>query len=149
MKFSPFIRRAAVAAVVTMSVAAGLPAQDAAKDVRKLEEQWATLVIKKDGAGLGKLVTDDYLGGGADGKFYDKANLIKETNADPTPYVSYTYSNVKIRTHGNTVIMSAISNVTTKGEKGNVVTRYAWTDVWIKQADGRWLCAGGHASPAP
>jgi ketosteroid isomerase-like protein len=146
MLVTTFIRRALAVGCVSMSVAALLPAQDAAKDVTKLEEQWITYSLKKDGAGLGKMLADNYLGITSEGKLVDKAWTVKDMSTDTTHYVSMTYSDLKANVHGNTVVIRGITNITTKGAKADVKLRNAWTDTWVKQADGKWLCVASQGT---
>ena len=146
MSYTAFIRRAVAVGFVSMSVAALLPAQDAAKDVTKLEEQWIAFSLKKDGAGLGKMLADDFMGITSEGKLVDKAWSVKDVATDTTHYVAMTYSDLKAHVYGNTVVIRGITNVTLKGAKGDVKRRNAWTDTWVKQADGKWLCVASQSS---
>jgi uncharacterized protein (TIGR02246 family) len=147
MSFTTVIRRAVAGGFVSMSVAALLPAQDAAKDVRKLEDQWITIAMKRDGAALGKMLADDMLVID-DGKPSSKASVVDGVTNEKRNLVSFSYSGVNTRVYGNTVVINGVTNITTKETKGNVTTRWSWTDTWVKQNDGRWLCVASHGSPA-
>ena len=141
------VRRLAAVAVAVMSFAAVLPAQDVvAKELMKLEDQWGVASIKRDGATVAKMISDDFLSFTYKGVVNTKASLIKGINADTAQYVSGANGSYQVKVHGNTAIIIGVWTATTKGAKGNETHSYAWTDTWMKQADGKWLCIASQST---
>jgi ketosteroid isomerase-like protein len=140
-------RRLAVVAFLAVSAAAQLPAQDAvAKELMKLEDQWGAASIKRDGASVGRMLSDNFLSFTDKGEVNTKAKLIASINADTTQYVSGANSAYQVKVHGNTAVIIGVWTATTKTAKGNLKRAWAWTDTWMKQADGRWLCIASQSS---
>ncbi len=141
------VRHAVAIGFAMASLAASLPAQDAAsKDLMKLEDQWATAIIKKDGAAVGKLLSDDFLSLTEKGVPTSKAKMVKDVSSDSSTFVSGANSGYQTKIHGSTAIITGVFQITKKGAKTNVIERYAWTDTWMKQPDGHWLCVASQAT---
>ena len=143
------IGRTALAAVV---IAAALPltavrAQDAvARELMRLEDTWGATEMKRDGATVGKLLMDDFTFTAPDGSIFNKAQLIADISGSKTKYVSGANSDYKVRVHGNTAVITGLWTATVKTAKGTEVRRYRWTDTWLKQPDGKWLCLAGQSA---
>jgi ketosteroid isomerase-like protein len=131
-----------------MSFATVLPGQDAvAKELFKLEDQWGAAQMKRDGATVASLLSDNYLGITSKGEYWTKAQYVKSITDDSTKYVSGANSKLKIQTHGNTVVLVGIWTQVTKSAKGNVTEAVAYTDIWMKQSDGKWQCVSAASRP--
>lgn len=142
-----FAVRAVSVAFAALSLATALPAQDAvAKEIMKLEDQWAIASITKGGATIGKMLAEDFTFVSPTGVLTGKAQAIAEANKDTTHYSAGANSDYKVRIYGNTVVITGVFRVTKQSGKKNVKESYRWTDTWIKQADGRWLCVATQSS---
>jgi ketosteroid isomerase-like protein len=140
-------RRITTIALLAVTTAVGLPAQDAvAKELMKLEDQWGAASIKRDGASVGRMLSDHFLSFTAKGVVSTKATLVASINSDTAQYVSGANSGYQVKVHGNTAVIIGVWTVTTKTAKGNSTQAHAWTDTWMKQADGRWLCIASQAT---
>lgn len=140
-------RRIATVALLAVSTAVGLPAQDAvAKELMKLEDQWGAASLKRDGASVGRMLSDNFLSFTDKGVVNTKAKLVASINSDTAQYVSGANSAYQVKVHGNTAVIIGVWTATTKTAKGNSTHAYAWTDTWMKQADGRWLCIASQAT---
>lgn len=140
-------RRITTVALLAVSTAVGLPAQDAvAKELMKLEDQWGAASLKRDGATVGRMLSEDFLSFSGKGVVNTKATLVASINSDTTQYVSGANSAYQVKVHGNTAVIIGVWTATTKTAKGNSTHAYAWTDTWMKQADGRWLCIASQAT---
>jgi ketosteroid isomerase-like protein len=144
----PSIQRLVAVAVAAMSLATVLPAQDAvAKELMRLEDQWGAAQLKRDGATVAPMLSDNYLGITRKGEYWSKAQVLKSITDDTTSYVSGANSKMKVQAHGNTVVLVGVWTQVKKTAKGNVTEAVAYTDVWIKQADGKWQCASSASQP--
>ena len=142
--------------VVLLGVLAGtaLPAQPRAQDavtkeLLRLEDAWGKAEIAKDGDALGQLLAEDYVGIGPDGGTANKADYVASIKANEDTYVSGEDTDRMVRVYGNTAVDTGLWTETLKKGDGTVTSRYRWTSVWIKQADGRWLCVTMQAVRVP
>ena len=125
-----------------------LIAQDAAivKELSRLEDAWAAAIMKKDGAAVGRLLAPRFLSMSDDGRVMDKATLIQEVNADKETYVSASNAGYKVQVFGDTAIIVGTFTAVVKTADGTEPRRWAWTDTWMKQADGQWLCIASQSA---
>jgi ketosteroid isomerase-like protein len=121
--------------------------QDAvAKELSRLEDAWAAAIMKKDGAAVGRLVSPEYLGMADDGRTMDRATLIQEVNANTETYVSTSNSGYKVQVFGDTAVIVGTFTAVVKLAAGTETQHWVWTDTWMKQPDGQWLCIAGQSS---
>src|SRR5262245_44964119 len=125
-----------------------LVAQDAAvlKELSRHEDAWAAAVLKKDGAAVGRLLAPGFLSMNAEGRVMDRPSMIQEVNADTETYVSASNSGYKAQVFGNTAIIVGTFTAVVKTAAGTETHRYAWTDTWMKQTDGQWLCIASQSA---
>jgi ketosteroid isomerase-like protein len=125
-----------------------LMAQDAAivKELSRLEDAWAAASMKKDGAAVGRMLAPGFLSMSDDGRVMDKAAMVQEINADNETYVSTSNSGYKVQVFGSTAIIVGTFTAAVKTASGTETRRWAWTDTWMKQADGQWLCIASQSA---
>ena len=128
--------------------AAPLLAQEAdAATVRKLEEKWADSYKHRQIDILSSLLAEDFIITVEDGSTYSKAGYISHS-ADPSTRVQVSeFSDMKVRTHGNTAIV--IGAYHERGESGGKAYDYRdrFTDVWMK-VGGKWqVVASQYSTP--
>jgi ketosteroid isomerase-like protein len=132
-------------AVLGFVVVTGCPpllhAQDAVtQELLRLEDAWGKAELAKDADALGRLLAEDFLATGADGTVKDKLHYLDEIRSNPGEYVSGQDSDLKVRIYGNTAVDTGLWTETVTVGSGMQTERYRWTSVWIRQADGKWLC---------
>jgi len=125
-----------------------LRAQDAAvlKELSRLEDVWATAIMKKDGAAVGRLLSPRFLSMSDDGRVLDQAMMIQDVNADKETYTSTGNTGYKVQVFGDTAIIVGVFAAVVKTAAGSETRRWAWTDTWMKQADGQWLCIASQSA---
>jgi TonB family protein len=134
-----------LASMLFVLPAVGVLAQDAvSKELMRLEDLWAAASVKKDGATVGKLLSGQFLGFDREGKLLDKAAVITGVNEDKEQYLSSSNSNYKVQSFGDTAVIVGVWTAVVKTATGSETRRHAWTDTWMKQADGQWLCIASH-----
>jgi TonB family protein len=122
-------------------------AQDAlSKELMRLEDLWAAAAMKKDGAAVGKLLSDQFLSFDREGKLMDKAGVIKGVSEDKEQYLSGSNSNYKVQSFGDTAVIVGVWTAVVQTATGSETRRNAWTDTWMKQADGQWLCIASQST---
>ncbi len=124
-----------------------LPAQDAvANQLMRFEDQWGAASLKRDGATIGRMLADDFTFIRPDGSSADKAKTVADVNGDTGQYVSGKNTDYKVKVYGNAAVITGLWTVTSKTGKGIVTRRIRWTDIWVRQGDGRWLCVAGQGA---
>ena len=122
-------------------------AQDAvSKELMRLEDLWAAAAMKKDGAAVGKLLSDQFLSFDREGKLMDKAAVITGVNEDKEQYVFGSNSNYKVQAFGDTAVIVGVWTAVVQTATGSETRRNAWTDTWMKQANGQWLCIASQST---
>ena len=123
-------------------------AQDAAvvKELSRLEDVWAAASIRKDGAAVGRLLAPGFLSMSDDGRVMDKAAMIQGVNTDKETYVSGSSGGYRVQVFGGTAIIVGTFTAVVKTASGTETRRWAWTDTWMKQTDGQWLCIASQAT---
>jgi len=122
-------------------------AQDAvSKELMRLEDVWAAAAVKKDGPAVGKLLSNQFLSFNTEGKLMDRAAVIKEVSEDKEQYVFGSNSNYNVRSFGDTAVIVGVWTAVVRTATGNETRRNAWTDTWMKQADGQWLCIASQST---
>jgi len=125
-------------------------AQDAiTKELLRLEDAWGKAEAAKDGDTVGRLLTEDFVFTMPDGTMPGKAKYIELINTSQTEYISAGDTDRKVRVYGSAAVVTGLWTETVKTERGNTTSRYRWTAVWIKQADGRWLCVAAQTVLLP
>ncbi len=119
------------------------PVGDDADVLRELNENYVRSFRETDVSWYDAHLTDDYVVVGGDGTFNDRAKAL-ENFAKPVFATSMKSFPVKvsvIRRFDDVALIHAENLYELKdGKKG--ISRY--TDIWHKQADGRWKCVMAH-----
>jgi uncharacterized protein (TIGR02246 family) len=120
--------------------------QDAvAKEICRLEDAWAAAEVKKDGAAVGQLLTEDFLFTGPDGALLTRSQLIQVVSTSKAERISEVGSDYQVKVYGNTAVIHGIVTIVDKVESGTQQVRLRCTDTWVKQTDGRWLCVAAQS----
>ena len=131
---------ALVIAGVSPIEATAQPSSTAAKtderQLRRLEDQWAEALIKRDAAFFRRTLHPDYVYSDERGVF-TKDQVIAEQTAG-TDSVEYAANeDMRVHLHRPAAVVTGILVVRGRGRDGAFQHRYRYTDTWI-QAGGRW-----------
>ena len=118
----------------------------AAAAVTKLENAWGAASIKRDGATVARMLSPDFTFIDPAGRFRTKAQLIATIDGDTATYISGANSALTPRVHDNTVVITGVWTATVKTKTGTAQNRYRWTDTWVKNSDGSWMCIAGQST---
>lgn len=117
----------------------------AAAAVKEMENRWLAALQIHDAGVVQSLVSDDYIGVTATGKFVNKAALLAEMKKDKNTYDSAANTRMDVRTHGETAVVVGTTRQAGKDEAGKPFTYlYRWTDTWA-QLNGAWVCVGSQS----
>jgi hypothetical protein len=115
--------------------------------MRKAEEDWAALAVRKIPGLMERVLADDYVGVSSKGDVRDKAKQVEVANAGPSgELVASKLDYVHYRHFGDTVIAQGQESLKRKDRKPDV--RLIWNDIWMFR-DGKWQIVASQDSVLP
>jgi ketosteroid isomerase-like protein len=126
------------AACLLATGAAPIAAQSGtSKTLFRLEDQWASALVKRDSGFFRRTLDADYVYSDERGVF-GKDQVIAE-QVGGTDTVSYAANeDMKAHVHGSTAVVTGILVVRGRGANGPFSHRYRFTDTWLRSKQ-RWL----------
>jgi ketosteroid isomerase-like protein len=133
-----------IALLSGLTLAAAQPDPNAAKEVTAASDALKQAMMKKDAAGMQKLLHEDLIYSHSNGRSQNKADVIK-TTLGPTVIEAMDFSDVVTLVWGNTAVIRA--NVEMRnGSGGKSTTNHLNVlHVWLK-GPGGWQLAVRHAA---
>jgi len=118
---------------------------DAGSKVLGLEAKWNEAYKRGDIATMNSLLADEFIITVEDGRTFSKAGYIAQTGGGTTLVEVSEMSDLKVRIHGNTAVVTGAYHEkgTIKGKPYEYRDRF--TDVWML-IDGRWQVIASHYS---
>src|ERR1700730_9855213 len=96
-----------------------------------------------DTAAFEKIVADDWIAIGPDGKSQSKAERAAEIKA--THITSATMGDMQVRVFGDTAVVTGTDDEITMADGKKSSDHYAWTDVFVKR-NGKWLAVASQTA---
>ena len=125
-------------------------APSAAEQVAASERAWSAAFLRHDLQAISQLLADDFVGIDGRGVVSDKAAELAEARA-PSPgatapvLVSEQLSDIRVRTYGDTAVLTAINTARFSSKRNDSTVHYCRTIVWVRLGD-RWQCVSFHGS---
>ena len=116
------------------------------KAVTALEMKWLESQKTNNPDLVAPLLSEKFVNTGSDGKVTDKAQALAQAKA--TKYASVDYQNMKVTAFGGAAI--ATGDFVAKGTNSDgkpLDVRERFTDTWVKEGGGKWVCVASHQSP--
>lgn len=115
-----------------------------------LERAWSAAFLRQDTDAISSILADDFVGIDGRRMVSDKAGEIQEARALPRDatapvLVSEQLSDIRVRTYGNTAVLTAVNTARFASTGSESTIRYRRTTVWV-QREGRWQCVSFHGS---
>jgi ketosteroid isomerase-like protein len=124
-----------------------LRAQDSAtvaKAVNDLEGQWAASMGAKNWAAVQSFLTADYVATDGDGKRSNRDAYIAGLRDGGMTFSNVMNGAYQVLVSGGTAVHLGEGTYTATGKDGKVTRIHTvWTDTWVRQANGQWLCIAG------
>jgi ketosteroid isomerase-like protein len=117
----------------------------AEQQVKQLEQQIRSQVVKGDTSGLQQYLTDDSVIIGADGTMSNKNQSIADIRTGKVKYSSIDVKEERVRTYGDTAIFNGLATVKLTIDGQDRSGDYRVTIVWVKQ-NGQWKRASFQAT---
>src|SRR6195256_5205914 len=132
-------------AAVTMQAQQTKTDSDAAvlETLQAMEHSWLNAEKNHDTAAFEKIVADDWIAIGLDGKSQTKAPRAAEIKA--AHITSATMGDMKVRVFGDTAVVTGTDDESTMEDGKKASDHYAWTDVFVKR-NGKWLAVASQTA---
>ena len=107
--------------------------------LQAMEHDWLNAEKNHDTAAFEKIVADDWIAIGPDGKSQTKAQRAAEIKA------AHIMGDMKVRLFGDTAVVTGTDDeiIMEAGKKSS--DHYAWTDVFVKR-NGKWLAVASQTA---
>jgi ketosteroid isomerase-like protein len=117
----------------------------AEQQVKRLEQQVRTAVIKGDTSVLEQYLSDDYVGIDPNGQVADKSRTIQDLKNGAVKYTAIDVTEERVRMYGDTGIYTGQANVRMAINGQPQTAEVRATIVWVKQG-GQWKRASFQAT---
>ena len=116
-----------------------------AAEVESRDRQFMDAAIEADIATLDSIMSDDYVFISGVGQMMDKKEHLDSLKSGDSKYKSLTYDDVKVRTYGDTAVLTG--HITGEGSNAgrNISGAHFITRVYVKQG-GRWIIVSAQAT---
>jgi len=115
------------------------------QELIKLEKEWYDAEVKKDAAFFDRIMADDFIGTGATGSLYNKAQDISNLKSGEEVITSAVSDEFIVHVYGDAAVVAFRSIEKGQNNGKDYIWESRWTDTWIKKA-GRWYCVASHCS---
>jgi ketosteroid isomerase-like protein len=125
---------------LVLALTAGQPPADtaAARELYRIEEQFAQAVVKRDAAALRRIVAPRWVYSDESGVMEREAGIRAFTSGSDT-VTSAGNDRMRALVYGTTAVVIGELWMKGRGPAGAFTHRYRYTDTWAK-LDGRWQC---------
>jgi ketosteroid isomerase-like protein len=123
------------------------PANRVQEQLKKLEEEWATAFIKRDGAALNRILAEDYYIIDPNGSVGNKAQTIEDITSGNTVFESIKYDDLNVRVYGTFAIVTGGETVTVRSNGQSSTVTFRFTDVFTLRR-GQWQAVSSQLTPS-
>jgi ketosteroid isomerase-like protein len=119
----------------------------AEQELIQIEKDWCTASLKRDGALLGRILADDYVGVTRTGAIEGKPAALASLKDTTRTLDVCTDSDFRVHLYGDAAIV--IATATRSGTEKGVAfkdRRSVYTDTFIRK-DNRWQCVASQSTP--
>jgi low affinity Fe/Cu permease len=109
--------------------------------VLRLEDSWATALVRRDSLTFGRLLARGFIYSEND-RTYTRAEVLRDTFGSDTVTAAHNEA-MRIHDFGSTQIVTGWLITEGRGATGAFKRRYRFTDVWMRPA-GRWQIVAAH-----
>lgn len=115
------------------------------QNLMQMEKDWAQAGVKKDAATEDRIVADDWVGIGSEGKSFTKAEAMADLKSGASVTESIELGAMKVRVFGNTAVVTGTDTEKSSYKGKDTSGKYAWTDVFVMR-QGHWQAVASHDS---
>jgi ketosteroid isomerase-like protein len=119
-----------------LTLFAAPPDPKVVQEVMAASDAWKAAMMKKDAAGLQKLMHEDIIYGHSSGMVQTKADVIKSTTTGKTIIEAMDFSETNVRVYGNMALIRANVDMRNATDGKASVFHTNVLHVWLKGPDG-------------
>jgi ketosteroid isomerase-like protein len=136
--------------LITFTVAFQSPTSTQATfdQIKQLEQQYTTSLLKKDDVAFGELLAEDLVHIGFEGQRTGKSQYLTFFKSGNWKYNHYESSKVLIKLHGNVAVVVGEVNRTIEIDGKETSGSFAFTRVWSKVGE-RWVIVTSQFTTIP
>jgi ketosteroid isomerase-like protein len=135
----------AISASTQLLRAADEKSKDAEQAIKKLEQEWADALVKRDQVVIDRIESPDWMLTDAEGNLVSKAKVDADLKSGALVFESVHNDELRVRVFGDTAIAYGLVTEKIKFQGKNTSDQCRFTDVFIKR-DGRWQAISTHLS---
>lgn len=124
---------------IAMSITGDASQSDAEVELLALERQFEQAVIKGDLEALERLVSDDWIIIGPEGKVIPKAAFVAVIKSGALTHSAMELDDTRVRVYGDAAVVTGRAITTGAFQGQGFTTRERSTDVFVRQ-QGQWRC---------
>ncbi len=125
-----------------------VPSDETNAELMALEKRFAEAVIQENADALDKLVSDDWVVYGPDGKAVSKAAFLGVIKSGALTHSAMDFDEARVRVNGDTAIVTGRATTTGAYQGQAFTTRERSTDVFVRQ-NGQWRCVQTQLTTIP
>ena len=114
----------------------------------EVEHAWGNALLKRDVAGFGRCLADEWVLITSDGSRVTKAVALADLKSGALKIDAFRLDDVTVRLYGNTAVVRGLITETSKLRDKDTSGKSRFTDVFVKR-DGRWQAVASHESNLP
>ena len=123
----------------TMTMASDANGPDPTAELLQLEKRFGQAVIKSDVDALDRLVSDDWIVIGPEGKIIPKAAFVAVLKSGALTHSSMDLDETRVRVYGDTAVVTGRATTVGAYQGQGFTTTERSTDVFVR-TDGQWRC---------
>jgi ketosteroid isomerase-like protein len=148
------VRRMLLATVALALFALPVRAQSddrvAVEKIKENEAQWGAAMVRQDWATIERMVAPEFVATDGAGKRTDRAAYMAMLQTGGMSFSNLQLGPEQVIVNGNTAIHAGEATMTVKMPDGTTGKYHVvWTDTWVKDKDGKWLCIASQAVEHP
>ena len=114
----------------------------------QMERDWAKAGQTKDAAAIDRILADDWIGQGFDGKAWTKAQSLADLKSAGSSLQSIELTDMKVRVYGNAAVVTGGDTEKSTSEGKDSSGKYVWTDVFVNR-NGKWQAVASESTKVP
>jgi ketosteroid isomerase-like protein len=116
------------------------------REIDQLEEKWRKAVLAGDVGAMDSLLSDEYIGIGANGTLHTKEETLARMRSGVRHITAIELSDSKVRFYGATALVTSFAHVTGINSEGEALGDFRYTHVYVRNAQARWKIVSFEAS---
>jgi hypothetical protein len=119
------------------------PESDVAKELIRLQRQWAAAVVNQDGGALDAILADDFVVTGPTGHVSSRQELLDMVSGGVSQVESLEVDDMIVHVYPSAAVILGRSTYKTRPGRADLAGSYRWTNTYVRM-EGRLRCIAAH-----